>query len=312
MKKTIAVIMGGYTSEFEISLKSGSVVAAHLDPEKYEVYPIVISKNRWTYTTDQGAVYPIQKGNFSLELPHKQVLFDGVFNAIHGSPGEDGKIQAYLELLGIPQTACNFYQAALTYNKRDLLSVLKPYGMAMAKSYYLNYGDPINHEAIIQKVGLPCFVKANRSGSSFGISKVYAIEQMEAALEIAFKEDKEVIIEEALVGREVSVGVIQYQGKTKVLPITEILSENDFFDYQAKYEGKSTEITPATLDPEVEQNIIDAAAFIYNTLKLKGFTRSEFILVNNVPHLLEVNTTPGMTQHSILPQQAKEAGISLP
>ncbi len=311
MKKTIAVIMGGYTSEFEISLNSGSVVAAHLDPEKYEVYPIVISKNRWTYTTDHGAVYPIQKGNFSLELPHKQVFFDGVFNAIHGSPGEDGKIQAYLEFLGIPQTACNFYQAALTYNKRDLLSVLKPYGMAMAKSYYLNYGDPINHEAIIQKVGLPCFVKANRSGSSFGISKVYAIEQMEAALEIAFKEDKEVIIEEALVGREVSVGVIQYQGKTKVLPITEIISKNDFFDYQAKYEGKSTEITPATLDPEVEQNIIDAATFVYNTLKLKGFTRSEFILVNNVPHLLEVNTTPGMTQHSILPQQAKEAGISL-
>ncbi len=312
MKKTIAVIMGGYTSEFEISLKSGAVVAAHLDPDKYEVYPIVITKNRWTYTTDHGAVYAIQKENFSLELPHKKVLFDGVFNAIHGSPGEDGKIQAYLELLGIPQTACDFYQAALTYNKRDLLSVLKPYGIAMAKSYYLNFGDPINKEAIIKKVGLPCFVKANRSGSSYGISKVYTSDQIEAALEIAFKEDKEVIIESALVGREVSVGVIQYQGKTKVLPITEILSENDFFDYQAKYEGKSTEITPAYLEPELEDKIIAVATFIYNTLNLKGFTRSEFILVNNVPHLLEVNTTPGMTQHSILPQQAKEAGISLP
>ena len=252
MKKTIAVIMGGYTSEFEISLKSGAVVAAHLNPEKYEVYPIVITKNRWTYTTVHGAVYPIQKENFSLELPHKQVVFDGVFNAIHGSPGEDGKIQAYLELLGIPQTACDFYQAALTFNKRDLLSVLKPYGIDMAKSYYLNYGDPINHEDIIKKIGLPCFVKANRSGSSYGISKVYAPDQMEAALEIAFKEDKEVIIEAALVGREVSVGVIQYQGETKVLPITEILSENDFFDYQAKYEGKSTEITPAELEPELE------------------------------------------------------------
>lgn len=312
MKKTIAVIMGGYTSEFDISLKSGAVVCSQLDPEKYEVYPIVVSKNRWTYTTEQGVVYPVQKTNFTLELPEKQVVFDAVFNAIHGSPGEDGKIQAYFELIGIPQTASDFYQAALTYNKRDLLSVLKPYGIAMAKSYYLNYGDPINHEAIIQKVGLPCFVKANRAGSSFGISKVYHEHEMANALEIAFKEDKEVIIEEALVGREVSVGVIQYQGKTKVLPITEILSENDFFDYQAKYEGKSSEVTPATLTVELEQKITAVASLIYNTLKLKGFTRSEFILVNDIPHLLEVNTTPGMTTHSILPQQAKAAGISLP
>ncbi len=311
MKKNIAVIMGGYTSEFEISLKSGAVVASHLDPEKYEVYPIVITKNRWTFTTPQGEVYPVQKGDFSLELPHKKVSFDGVFNAIHGSPGEDGKIQAYLELLGIPQTACDFYQAAITYNKRDLLSILKAYDIPMAASYYINSGESIDLEQIIETVGLPCFVKANRSGSSFGISKVYKRSEFETALATAFKEDHQVIIEQALEGREVSVGVISFKGKTTVLPITEILSENDFFDYEAKYQGKSHEVTPAVLGVEIEEKIRHYAALIYERLELKGFTRTEFILVDDQPHILEVNTTPGMTTHSILPQQAAAAGISL-
>lgn len=311
MKKNIAVIMGGYTSEFEISLKSGQVVASHLNLEKYEVYPVVITKNRWTFTTPTGEVYPIQKGDFSLELPHKKVKFDGVFNAIHGSPGEDGKIQAYLELLGIPQTACDFYQAAITYNKRDLLSVLKAYDIPMAASFYLNSADHIDIDKIIEAVGLPCFVKANRSGSSFGISKVYKPSEFEKAFEVAFKEDHQIIIEQALVGREVSVGVINYQGKTQVLPITEIQSENDFFDYEAKYQGKSNEFTPAVLDAEIEKSLRHYAALIYDKLELKGFTRTEFIIADGTPHVLEVNTTPGMTTQSILPMQAAAAGISL-
>ncbi|MFT4791113.1 MAG: D-alanine-D-alanine ligase [Arcticibacterium sp.] len=311
MKKNIAVIMGGYTSEFEISLKSGGVVVAHLSGEKYEVYPVVITKNRWTYTTKNGEVYPIQKGDFSLELPHKKVCFDAVFNAIHGSPGEDGRIQAYLEIIGIPQTSCDYYQSALTYNKRDLLSVLKAYDIPMAASYYLNEGNEINSKSIVEKVGLPCFVKANRSGSSYGISKVYEENQLAKAIADSFKEDSEIIIEAALEGREVSVGVITFKGAITVLPITEIISENDFFDYEAKYEGKSKEITPAVLPEKVAKQISAYASFIYGVLKLKGFTRTEFIIVNGIPHLLEVNTTPGMTIHSILPQQAKAAGISL-
>lgn len=311
IKKNIAVIMGGYTSEFEISLKSGGVVVAHLNSEKYEVYPIVITKNRWSYTALDGTVYPVLKEDFSLDLPTKKIVFHAVFNAIHGSPGEDGKIQAYLELVGIPQTSCDFYQAALTYNKRDLLSVLKPYGIPMAKAYHLNEGDPINTQAIIAKVGLPCFVKANRSGSSFGISKVYKAANLNSAIAAAYKEDSEILIEQALVGPEVSVGVITYEGKTKVLPITEILTQNDFFDYQAKYEGKATEITPAKIEEGLAVKIRQQATFIYETLKLKGFTRTEFIIANGVPHLLEINTTPGMTTQSLLPQQAAAAGISL-
>ena len=312
MKKTIAVIMGGYTSEFEISLNSGSVVAAHLDPEKYEVYPIVISKNRWTYTTDHGAVYPIQKGNFSLELPHKQVLFDGVFNAIHGSPGEDGIMQAYFELLSIPHTSCDMYQAALTFNKRDCLSVLKPYGILMADSYFLNSGDPVDATAIENAVGFPCFVKANKAGSSFGVTKVYSKADLPSAIATAFKEDDELIIESFLEGTEVSVGVIRYKGKVTVLPITEIVTENDFFDYEAKYLGKSQEITPARLSETQEAAVREIAESIYTILKLEGFSRSEFIFKEGKPHFLEINTIPGLTKESILPQQAAQAGISLP
>jgi D-alanine-D-alanine ligase len=311
MKKNIAIIMGGYSSEYEISLKSGNVVYETLDQEKYDAFRIHIFKDKWSYINENGDEFPIDKNDFSTEVNGQKIKFDCVFNAIHGSPGEDGYMQSYLELLNIPHTSCNMYQAALTFNKRDLISTLKPYGIKTAENYFLNYGDSINENEILNKVGLPCFVKANKAGSSFGISKVYKKEELKTAIENSFKEDNEIIIEAFLDGVEVSVGVISYEGKTLVLPITEIVSENDFFDYQAKYEGKSQEITPARISEDYKDKVSSEAKRIYEILKMKGFSRSEFIFKNDEPYFLEMNTVPGLTKESILPQQANEAGISL-
>jgi len=311
MKKNIAIIMGGYSSEYEISLKSGNVVFETLDSNKYNAYRVHIFKDKWVYVDNYTHEYPIDKHDFSVTVNQSKVTFDCVFNAIHGSPGEDGFMQAYLNLLNIPQTSCNMYQASLTFNKRDCLSVLKPYGIKTAESYYVNLGDTIDEEAIIKKVGLPCFVKANKAGSSFGITKVYKQEALQHAIEVAFKEDDEIIIESFLDGTEVSVGVITYKGKTKVLPITEIVSSNDFFDYKAKYLGESQEITPARITKDQENKVNKVAKQVYEILKMTGFSRSEYIFKDGEPHLLEVNTIPGLTRESILPQQAAAAGISL-
>lgn len=303
--------MGGFSSEFEISLKSGQVVYETLDPNKYNPFRIHIFKEKWVYVDTNDNEYPVDRNDFSISVDGHKINFDCVFNAIHGTPGEDGFIQGYLALLDIPQTSCNMYQAALTFNKRDCLSTLKPYGIRTAESYYVNLGDSIDEDAIIAKVGLPCFVKANKAGSSFGISKVYKKEEFNKALEVAFKEDDEVIIESFLDGTEVSVGVITYKGEVTVLPITEIVSNNDFFDYQAKYLGQSQEITPARLTDIQEEKVRTVAKKVYEVLKMKGFSRSEFIFKDGEPHLLEVNTVPGMTKASILPQQAAAAGIGL-
>jgi D-alanine-D-alanine ligase len=311
MKKNIAIIMGGYSSEYQISLKSGQVVFETLDRLKYNAFKIHIFKGKWVYVDEDDTEFPIDKNDFSINIDNYKITFDCVFNAIHGSPGEDGFMQAYLKLLNIPQTSCNMYQASLTFNKRDCLSVLKPYGIKTATSFYLNLGDRIHEDSIIQKVGLPCFVKANKAGSSFGVTKVHQKEDLQNAINVAFKEDDEIIIESFLDGTEVSVGVIKYKGKTKVLPITEIVSENDFFDYEAKYLGKSQEITPARLTKEQEDKVNSIAKKVYDILKMTGFSRSEFIFKNDEPHLLEMNTVPGLTRESILPQQAAAAGISM-
>lgn len=282
-----------------------------LDSEKYNAYRIHIFKDKWVLINNLNEEFPVDKNDFSVRVNENKITFDCVFNAIHGSPGEDGFMQGYFELLGIPHTSCSMYQAALTFNKRDLLATLKPFGIKTAESYYLNLGDTIDENAIITTVGLPCFVKANKAGSSFGISKVYKKEDLKAAIEKSFKEDDEIIIEQFLDGVEVSVGVISFKGEIKVLPLTEIVSENDFFDYEAKYLGKSQEITPARISADYEEKTIAIAKKIYKTLKLTGFSRSEFIFKNDEPHLLEVNTIPGLTKESILPQQAAAAGISL-
>lgn len=309
--KKVAIIMGGYSSEYQISLKSGNVVYQFLDQNLYKGYRIHILKNKWVYVDEQDNEFPIDRNDFSVTVNGEKITFDVVFNAIHGTPGEDGLMQAYFELLGIPQSSCDYYQAALTFNKRDLLSVLKPYGIKTATSYYLNQGDEIDEEAILKTVGLPCFVKPNKSGSSFGISKVKTKDELAYAIVNAYKEDNEIIIESFLDGTEVSVGVINYKGNITVLPITEIVSENDFFDYEAKYLGKSQEITPARISPEMTAKVSAVAKKAYEVLKMSGFSRSEFIIVNGEPHMLEMNTIPGLTTESLIPQQAKEAGISL-
>jgi len=302
--------MGGYSSEAEISLKSGDVVYNSLDANKYALYKVYIFKDRWFVKLDTQE-YKIDKDDFSFVKKDIKVNFDCVFNAIHGNPGENGALVAYFDLLGIKHTSAPFYQMSLTFNKRDTLSVVKEYGIQTANSYYMHQRDEINTVKIIQKVGLPCFVKPNRSGSSFGISKVYKEENLEDAIMKACKEDEEILIESFLDGKEVSVGIIEYQGKIEVLPITEIVSENDFFDYEAKYKGKSKEITPARISDVEKKKVINTARKVYRVLNMSGFSRSEFILVDGEPYFLEINTVPGMTEESLLPQQAKEASISL-
>ena len=310
MKKNIAVVMGGYSSEYKISLKSGQVVCENLDKNKYDVFPVHIFKDRWVLVQNKTE-YSINKHDFSAVIDNQKITFDCIFNAIHGSPGEDGQLIAYFELLGIPHTSAPSYQMALTFNKRDCLSTLRPYGIKMATSYHLNLGDAINENEIIAKVGLPCFVKANKAGSSFGVSKVNEIDALKSAIELSFKEDDEIIIESFLDGTEVSVGVITYKGVVTVLPITEIVSENDFFDYEAKYNGESQEITPARISEKEKNSVNEVAKRVYEVLKMNGFSRSEYILIDGEPHLIEMNTVPGLTTESILPQQANKAGISL-
>lgn len=311
MKKNIAIIMGGYSSEVDISLKSGNVVYENLDAEEYNAHRIHILKDKWVFVDENNAEHPINMGDFTTTVNGYKIKFDVVFNAIHGHPGEDGIILAYLELLGIPHTSAPSYQMALTFNKRDCLSVVKAYGIRTASSFCLNLGDEINEDEIIKKVGLPCFVKANKAGSSFGISKVYKKKHLKAAITLSFKEDDEIIIESYLDGTEVSVGVISYNGQSKVLPITEIVSENDFFDYEAKYQGNSQEITPARISEDETERVNEVAKKVYDVLKMSGFTRSEYILIDGEPHLLEMNTVPGLTTESLLPQQAEKAGITL-
>jgi D-alanine-D-alanine ligase len=307
---TIAVLMGGYSSEYQISLKSGNVVYNAIK-KHCNAYRVHLLKEKWVYVDEDDNEYPIDKSDFSVTINTTKITFDCVFNTVHGTPGEDGHIQGYFALLNIPQTSCDMYQAALTFNKRDLLSVLRPYKIPMATSVFYDKGDAIDSSTIALKVGLPCFVKANRAGSSFGVSKVYRAEDIPNAIQNALKEDSQVLIESFLDGIEVSVGVITYKGKVKVLPITEIVSETDFFDYKAKYEGLAQEITPARITDAQAKEVSTIAKHIYELLGMTGFSRAEFIFHKNTPHFIEINTTPGLTEESILPQQAQAAGISL-
>tara|TARA_R100001230_G_C5687626_1_gene198112 strand:+ start:541 stop:1515 length:975 start_codon:yes stop_codon:yes gene_type:complete len=310
-KKHIAVAMGGYSSEFEISINSGGVVCNALDKNKYEVYPIHILEEGWYFVAENGKKHPVNKADFSFYNGTETIRPDAIFNTIHGTPGEDGYLQAYWELLGIPHTSTDYYSAALSFNKRDCLSVLKNFGVRAANSYYVNQGSEINVEEIIMKTGLPCFVKPNRSGSSFGISKVSKMEAIMPAIEKAFTEDSEIIIETALVGVEVSVGVYNNDEEIIALPVTEIVSENEFFDYEAKYLGKSQEITPARISEEETEMVKKEAVRIYKLLNMKGITRSEFIIEKGKPYFLEINTNPGLSTESIIPKQAREAGMTL-
>lgn len=311
-KKNVAVVMGGYSDEYVVSLKSGQLIYDSLDRNLYNVYKVVILKNEWYFLDESDKKYSINKGDFSVTLDNNETLqFDVCFNIIHGTPGENGILQAYWDAIGQRYTGCDFYQSALTFNKKDTLAVLSKYGIPSAKSVYLRKGEEINVDEIVENLGLPVFVKPNQSGSSLGISKVKEKSELIAATEIAFKEDDEILIESFLDGMEVSVGVIDYKGETIVLGITEIVPQNEFFDYEAKYEGASEEITPARIDDETRLRVEEISKRAYNSLGMSGFSRSEYILMNGIPYMLEMNTNPGFSPASILPQQAKIYGISI-
>lgn len=311
-KKHVAVVMGGYSDEYVVSLKSGQLIYDSLDRDLYNVYKVVILKDEWYFLDENEDKLPINKGDFSVNLNKNETLkFDVCFNIIHGTPGENGILQAYWDAIGQTYTGCDFYQSALTFNKKDTLAVLSKYNIPSAKSVYLRKGEKINVEEIIENLGLPVFVKPNQSGSSLGISKVKEQSELIAATEIAFKEDDEILIESFLDGMEVSVGVIDFKGETIVLGITEIVPQNEFFDYEAKYEGASEEITPARIDAETTKRVEEIAKRAYDSLGMSGFSRSEFILMDGIPYMLEMNTNPGFSPASILPQQAKIYGISI-
>jgi D-alanine-D-alanine ligase len=311
-KKSVAVVMGGYSDEYVVSLKSGQLIYDSLDRDLYNVHKVVVLKDKWYFLDQNNKEYPINKGDFSVTLENnEQLKFDVCFNIIHGTPGENGILQAYWDAIGQTYTGCDFYQSALTFNKKDTLAVLSKYGISSAKSIYLRKGENINVDEIVDFLGLPLFVKPNQSGSSLGISKVKERSELISATEIAFKEDHEILIESFLDGMEVSVGVIDFKGETIVLGITEIVPQNEFFDYEAKYEGASEEITPARIDEETTKRVEEISKKAYDSLGMSGFSRSEFILMDGIPYMLEMNTNPGFSPASILPQQARHYGISI-
>lgn len=311
-KKNVAVVMGGFSDEYKVSMKSGQLIFDSLDRNLYNVFKVVVVKEGWYFLAENNEKTPINKADFSVSLANGENLkFDVCFNIIHGTPGENGILQAYWDAIGQKYTGCNFYQSALTFNKKDTLAVLSKYGIPSAKSIYLRKGEAYNETKIVEELGLPLFVKPNQSGSSLGISKVKALSELAAAMDFAFKEDDEILIESFLDGMEVSVGVLDYKGETVVLGITEIVPDKEFFDYEAKYEGASQEITPARLDEETRIKVENISKHAYESLGMSGFSRSEFIIMNGIPYMLEMNTNPGFSPASILPQQAKIYGISI-
>lgn len=311
-KKNVAVVMGGYSDEYVVSLKSGQLIYDSLDREKYNVYKVVILKDEWYFLDDHGDKVTINKSDFSVDLDSGyKVKFHVCFNIIHGKPGENGELQAYWDIIGQKYTGCNFYQSALTFNKKDTLAVLSKYGIPAAKSNYLRKGEKFDIKKIVDELGLPCFVKPNQSGSSLGISKVKDVSDFPAAFDLAFAEDEEILIESFLDGMEVSVGVVDFEGETIVLGITEIVPTKEFFDYEAKYEGASEEITPARIDEETRKRVEETAKRAYDSLGMSGFSRSEYIIRDGIPYMLEMNTNPGFSPASILPQQARHYGISI-
>ncbi|GIR13606.1 MAG: D-alanine--D-alanine ligase [Cryomorphaceae bacterium] len=286
------------------------MVTQHIDTNKYTPYIIHIEGTDWHAVCEQHS-YPIDKNDFSFSAGNNKISFDGVFMAIHGTPGEDGILQAYFDLLNIPYNCCGSFEASLTFNKGMCNSLLKNFNITSAKAIMINKEEAYDTQTIENNIGLPCFVKPNRSGSSFGVSKVTASEQWEQAIKEAFKYDNQVLIEAFIDGIEVTCGLIENEGELIALPLTEITTENDFFDYEAKYKGKSHEITPARVSNEIKEQVQSISKKIYNTLRLKGLIRMDYIVEKDQAYLIEINTIPGLSEESIIPQQAACYGISL-
>jgi D-alanine-D-alanine ligase len=310
MKKNIAVVTGGYSGEAVISLKSAEVVMKHLDAEKYSCYKIILTKEKWVLE-QEGKEFPIDKNDFSVTVAGKKIKFHCVFMALHGTPGEDGKLQGYFDMIGMPYTSCGVVQSALTFNKALTVAVLSKYGVNTAQSMVVHKKDKVTADEILAKVTLPCFVKPNEGGSSLGASKVKFKEELMPAVSKALKEGEEAIVEEFIEGTELTCGVIRYKGKVKALAISEVVCTKEVFDFDAKYIDKSTEeITPARIPLPTEVECKNLSEYIYTVLGCRGMIRIDYILKKNKLYLLEVNSIPGLTERSFVPQQAEYAGIS--
>jgi D-alanine-D-alanine ligase len=313
MIKKIALVTGGFSGEAEISYKSAITVGNNIDATKYKVYKIDISAAGWFYTENDERVATVNRDNFTIEVKGETIRFDAALLCIHGTPGEDGKLQGYFDMLGLPYTSCDAATSALTFNKRYTVAVAAFAGIYVAKSMHLFKHTPVAPETILQQLQLPVFVKPNNGGSSIGMSKVNHAEELEAALAKAFNEDNQVLVEEFIQGREFTVGVYRNNGNINVLPVTEIITKKEFFDFEAKYKGLSEEITPANLTTIELQSLQAAATRVYEVFNCRGVVRIDFIInqQNQQPYMLEINTVPGQSAASVIPQQVKAAGMQL-
>lgn len=308
--KNIAILAGGNSSEASVSLKSANIVAQNIK-SKFNTFLINVHGQDWTFEKND-IVYSIDKSDFTLTIEHTKIIFDLAFIAIHGTPGEDGKLQGYFDILGIPYSSSNLLASSLSFNKGVCNDYLKMHKVHVAKSVQLFKSIDFNVPEIVNSVGLPCFVKPNQSGSSYGVSKVYHAEELPNAISEAFAYDKQVLVESFLNGREVTCGIHNFNGILTAMPITEIITDHDFFDFDAKYNGASKEITPADLPEDLAQKIQDSTKRIYQLLNLNGVARIDFIIQNDIPYMIEANTIPGLSAESLIPQQAEAMGYSLP
>ena len=308
--KNIAILTGGDSAEYDISILSANTVLQKLNSELFNTYIIHLKNDKFTVLINKIKI-DIEKSNFTFELENKRISFDAIFIALHGSPAENGLIQPYFDKLNIPYTSCNAKVSALTFNKYECNKKLKELGFNCAASYLYINGDDIIENDIIDSVKLPCFVKPNEAGSSFGISKVKKKEDLKKAIKIALRHDAKVLIEQFIDGIEISCGVYNNKNNIQVLPITEIVTENEFFDYQAKYKGESQEITPARISKKITNKIQKLTADIYKKMDLSGICRIDYIIMNKKPFIIEINTIPGLSKNSIIPKQVKSANLKL-
>lgn len=314
MKKRIALVTGGYSGEAEISYKSVITVGNNIDTDKFEVYKIDINPEGWWYLPKDAERQKVRKEDFSITVDGNKINFDAVLLCIHGTPGEDGKLQGYFDMLHIPYTSCDAATSAITFNKRYTVAVAGFGGVHVAKSVLLFKNSFVSADEIVSSLQFPVFVKPNNGGSSIGMSKVnQPSEELDIAIEKAFKEDNQVLVEEFIKGREFTIGVFKTKGQIITLPITEVVTKNEFFDFEAKYLGKSEEITPAIVDESMAEKIREAAKKAYQLLNCRGIVRIDFIYneQKNEPYMLEINTVPGQSEASIVPQQVKAMGWTL-
>jgi D-alanine-D-alanine ligase len=310
MKKNVAIIWGGYSSEKEVSKKSAKGISSFIDKEKYNVYSVKIDHESWEVEKN-GQIYPIDKNDFSFISNGWSTKFDFAYITIHGTPGEDGTLQGYFDMLQIPYSNCGVLASAITFNKFTCNNYLKSFGINVANSIVLRKENEINSKQIIDRLGLPVFVKPNMGGSSFATTKVKRIENIENAVNEAFEEANEVIIESFIAGTEVTCGCLKTDKGLTILPLTEVVTKNEFFDYNAKYNGEVEEITPARISNEMTEKIKFLTSQIYDYINAKGIIRVDYIISNEMPVLLEVNTTPGMTSTSFIPQQIRAAKLDI-